>query len=76
LRALGVAASDRFHLLIDEGHRAFRAFGCYEGGPRHGLFLIDRDGVIRAKYTGDTPFDNNGEAIRKVRQLAAAGRNS
>jgi peroxiredoxin len=54
-QTLGVSASDRFTLLVDDGHRAFRAFGCYEDGPRHGLFLIDRAGVIRAKYTGDTP---------------------
>jgi FtsP/CotA-like multicopper oxidase with cupredoxin domain/peroxiredoxin len=73
-QALGVSDSDRFHLLVDEDHRAFRDFGCYDGGPRHGLFLIDRDGVIRAKYSGEAPFGDNREAVRQLRQLDSSGR--
>jgi len=70
LRALGVLPSDRFHLLVDEGHRAFRNFGCYEEGPKHGLFLIDGEGVVRALYVGDTPFDDTREAVRRLNNLA------
>jgi FtsP/CotA-like multicopper oxidase with cupredoxin domain/peroxiredoxin len=30
LKVLGVVSSDRFRLLVDEKHKAFRAFGCYK----------------------------------------------
>jgi FtsP/CotA-like multicopper oxidase with cupredoxin domain/peroxiredoxin len=73
LKALGVSASDRFHLLVDEGHRAFRDFGCYGGGPKHGLFLIDGGGVVRARYVGETPFGDTREAVRRVNTLTPAG---
>jgi FtsP/CotA-like multicopper oxidase with cupredoxin domain/peroxiredoxin len=69
LAALGVSASDKFQLLVDESHQAFRDFGCYEGGPLHGLFLIDGDGVIRASYTGESPFGDTREAVRQARAL-------
>jgi len=71
LRTLGVSPTDKFHLLVDEGLRAFRDFGCYDDGPLHGLFLIDRDGVIRARYTGESPFGDTREAVRQARALAA-----
>jgi peroxiredoxin len=32
LDSLGITDRDRFHLLVDEGQRAFRAFGCYNDG--------------------------------------------
>lgn len=71
LARLGVSASDadRFLLLVDQGRRAFRDFGCDEGGPRHGLFLIDGRGVIRASYTGELPFGDTREAVRRLRAL-------
>jgi peroxiredoxin len=69
LALLGVQAPDRFHLLVDEDHRAFRDFGCYDGGPLHGLFLIDRQGVIRARYAGELPYDDVREVVRRVRSL-------
>jgi FtsP/CotA-like multicopper oxidase with cupredoxin domain/peroxiredoxin len=73
-RALGVSPSDKFHLLIDDGHRAFRDFGCYDSGPRHGLFVIDREGVIRARYVGETPFEDSKGVVEVVRQLSRLGR--
>ncbi len=73
-RALGLSTSDNFHLLVDDGHRAFRDFGVYDTGPRHGLFLIGRDGVIRASYVGDTPFDDSRIVVERVRQLSSLKR--
>jgi peroxiredoxin len=73
LKALGVGGADTFQLLVDESHRAFRDFGCFDGQPQHGLFLIDRDGVIRARHVGESPFDDTKEVIRRVRETAAMG---
>jgi peroxiredoxin len=72
LQALGVEAADRFHLLVDPDHRAFRDFGCYAGGPRHGLFVIDREGLVRARYVGASPYNDNAEVIRRVKALGGA----
>jgi hypothetical protein len=73
LKLLGVIDGDRFHLLVDQDHRAFRDFGCYAGGPRHGLFLIDRGGTLRAGYSGEDPFENTREVVLRVRQLVTGG---
>jgi len=69
LEMLGVNATDRFHLLVDENHQAFRAWGCFDKGPRHGLFLIDADCIIRASYTGEAPFGDTQSAVRAAREL-------
>ena len=74
MKALGVTDSDRFHLLVDEPHRAFRDFGCFANGPQHGLFLIDGAGVIRSSYVGETPFGDTEQVIERIRQLASSGR--
>jgi peroxiredoxin len=71
MKALEVSEGDRFHLLVDPSHCAFRDFGCYADGPQHGLFLFDRNGTIRASYTGESPLDNSREVVRRLRQLAA-----
>src|SRR6516162_2787602 len=47
MEMLGVTKSDRFHLLVDDTHRSFRDYGCFNSKPMHGLFLIDGEGVIR-----------------------------
>jgi FtsP/CotA-like multicopper oxidase with cupredoxin domain/peroxiredoxin len=70
VKALGAGAPGRFHLLVDEECRAFRSFGCYNAGPLHGLFLIDRGGVIRASYTGATPFSDVQAVAERVKSLA------
>jgi peroxiredoxin len=72
LRILGVTGSDRFHLLVDEGHRAFRAFDCFDGGPLHGLFLIDPKGTLRAGYTGASPYGDTREVVRLARALPSS----
>jgi peroxiredoxin len=69
LRTLGVRPGDAFCLLVDEAHRAFRDFGCYDKEPLHGLFMLDRDGVIRARYTGEVPFNDPAAAIRLARRM-------
>lgn len=73
LTTLGVRAPSRFHLLVDEECRAFRRFGCYNKGPLHGLFLIDRAGVIRASYTGETPFSDVQAVAERVSSLEDSG---
>jgi FtsP/CotA-like multicopper oxidase with cupredoxin domain/peroxiredoxin len=70
VKALGGAAG--FHLLVDEECQAFRAFGCYAENPLHGLFLIDRAGVIRARYTGETPFSDVQAVAERLKSLAGA----
>jgi FtsP/CotA-like multicopper oxidase with cupredoxin domain/peroxiredoxin len=74
VRALGVTASDRFHLLVDEEHRAFRDFGCFDQTPQHGLFVIEKAGVIRFRYIGETPFDNAGQVVEDLRGLTPLSR--
>jgi hypothetical protein len=58
-----------FHLLIDESWFAFRSFGCFDEHPQHGLFVIDSSGILRARYVGETPFDNPREVCARIRQL-------
>src|SRR5262249_51806972 len=74
VKTLEVCAPGRFHLLVDEECRAFRSFGCYNEGPLHGLCLIDRAGVIRASYTGETPFSDVQAVAERIRSLADEGR--
>jgi hypothetical protein len=72
LQFLGAGGADKFHLLFDESHRAFRDDGCYDRRPQHGLFLIDGNGVIRARNVGDLPFSDTAEAIRRIRGSVSA----
>ena len=51
---------------------AFHSFGCYDGGPQHGLFVIDGAGTVRARYVGDVPFADPQEVCERVRRLPAA----
>jgi FtsP/CotA-like multicopper oxidase with cupredoxin domain/peroxiredoxin len=72
-KQLGVRAGDRFHLLIDTEHRAFRAFGCDRDGPEHGLFVVDPAGVLRAGYTGPAPFADLPAVFRCFQALSTTG---
>jgi FtsP/CotA-like multicopper oxidase with cupredoxin domain/peroxiredoxin len=74
LRMLGVSGRARFHLLVDERHRAFRGFGCFDEEPLHGLFLIDQAGRIRSRYVGEAPFGDLQEVIKQLRDLSALGK--
>ena len=73
VESLEVPAGLAFHLLVDEDHRVFRRFGCYDDGPQHGLFVIDEAGTIRARYVGDVPFADAPAVCARVRQLLAGG---
>ena len=73
METLGAVAADRFHLLVDEDCLAFRAFGCFDNRPMHGLFLIDSAGVVRASYTGDRPFDDLQAVAEQVNALVETG---
>jgi FtsP/CotA-like multicopper oxidase with cupredoxin domain/peroxiredoxin len=69
LGTLGASGQPEFCLLVDEEHRVFRDYGCYDGGPQHGLFLIDGAGVIRLRYTGETPFAQTREVLDQIRGI-------
>jgi peroxiredoxin len=45
-----------FELLSDESLEVFRRYGVHDGQPRHGVFLIDRDGIVRWQHVSDEPF--------------------
>lgn len=76
LTELGVTDGDRFQLLVDKDHRAFRDFGCYRGSdPKHGLFLIDEHGVVRARYSGEMPYADVSDIVRRLQLLHAAAGN-
>jgi len=70
MKALGASGFERFHLLVDADHHAFRDFGCYANGPLHGIFLLDRDDLIRASYVGESPFNDTNEVINRIRTFA------
>jgi peroxiredoxin len=72
---LGITPKDHVQVLVDETLGAFRAFGCHDGRPLHGLFLIDRKGVIRAKYVGTSAFSDTREAVRNARLMGSANGN-
>jgi FtsP/CotA-like multicopper oxidase with cupredoxin domain/peroxiredoxin len=63
-------ADRKVTLLVDEKQEVFRSFKCYMNGPQHGLYVIDGEGVVRAGYSGATPFDNAREVARTVRSLS------
>jgi peroxiredoxin len=57
-------------LLVDATHRAFQDFGCYAAQqPLHGLFVIDRDGIIHARYVGPVAFDDPDAVVRALREI-------
>jgi peroxiredoxin len=71
LRSLGRVSLDGFYLLVDEARTAFHDFGCEAGNePKHGLFLLDSNGVIRSRYVGGSPFANAALVIEATRRLA------
>jgi peroxiredoxin len=71
LEALDVPSGVAFQLVVDPEREAFRSFGSYAERPLHGLFIVDRAGLIRAKYVGATPFADVDEVCQRLRQLAA-----
>ena len=75
LKYLGVTETDGFHLLIDEKHASFSAFGCGSGPEtRHGLFLVDGNGMVQSRYMGETPFGDSGEVFDRIRLIAGVAK--
>jgi peroxiredoxin len=74
LSILGVNASDRFHLLVDERKTTFRAYSCLTTEPQHGLFIIDEAGLIRWSYVGETPFTDTKLVVERLRGLDTLSR--
>lgn len=71
VESLNVPKGLDFLLVADESLLGFRSFDCYDEGPSHGLFVIDKAGTIRARYVGQVPFDHPRSVISFVRGLAA-----
>jgi FtsP/CotA-like multicopper oxidase with cupredoxin domain/peroxiredoxin len=70
LKDLDVTESDRFQLLVDADHKAFREWDCMGGNdPKHGLFLIDPQGVIRAQYTGESAFRITKDSFDRIKTI-------
>jgi peroxiredoxin len=69
----GLGGGMPFSLLVDERLQAFKDFGCFDGSPQHGLFLIDRNGTIRSQYVGDAPFADMKVLAERLRRLSRAG---
>jgi FtsP/CotA-like multicopper oxidase with cupredoxin domain/peroxiredoxin len=60
--------SDHLHLFADTRRQAFQGFGCTENSEiRHGAFVIDAVGVIRAGYVGATPYSNPADLVGAVK---------
>jgi FtsP/CotA-like multicopper oxidase with cupredoxin domain/peroxiredoxin len=71
LEILGVKESDRFRLLVDEKTASFSDYGCGTGSDaRHGLFLVDRNGRVRSRYIGETPYGDSEEVFDRVQLIA------
>ena len=45
-----------FLILSDEDQTAFRAYGCFDGHPLHGVFAIDGDATVKWHAVGEEPF--------------------
>ncbi|MEX1316730.1 MAG: peroxiredoxin [Synechococcaceae cyanobacterium] len=86
-RVVGVSADDpdshasfcseeglAFPLLSDPGGLVSRRYGSWIApfSQRH-TFLIDPDGLIRARWTGVRPSGHSGEVLAELRRLQAQG---
>lgn len=59
----------RVQWLVDDGADAFRRYGCYATAPLHGLVIVDGNGNIRARYIGDSPFNDVGAVASEIRAI-------
>ena len=58
-----------FPLLSDMTHKIAKAYGCYideVGVALRGLYLIDREGVIRHTVVNDLPYGRNVEDVIRM----------
>jgi len=73
LKALEIGSSDPVRVYISTpDHQIFRDFGCFENNePRHGLYLIDPQGTVRAGFAGSHPFSDVPRIARETSNLIA-----
>jgi peroxiredoxin len=73
----------RVPLLSDTDHATALAYGVWkalpgaesdDGVPRHGTFIVDRDGIVRWAYVGDSPFRDTRVLLRELSLLDASKR--
>jgi FtsP/CotA-like multicopper oxidase with cupredoxin domain/peroxiredoxin len=60
-----------FPILADGDHHIFKRYGCYEGRPMHGVFIIDRLGQIRWQTISEAPFADVDRIVELVARLPA-----
>jgi FtsP/CotA-like multicopper oxidase with cupredoxin domain/peroxiredoxin len=58
-----------FPLVADPEKTAFRAYGCYAGGPLHGVFLIDAASTVRWQVISKTPYRDFERIYREATLL-------
>ena len=73
LKRFAAARKITFRLLSDEGSAIIKSYGIHhkKGLPHPGTFLIDKQGIVRAKLFRDGYRDRhaNEELIAAARQL-------
>jgi peroxiredoxin len=58
-----------FLLLADGSLGAFKAFGCWNGEPQHGTFVLDRAHRVAWQQSGEKPFMNLDEVLKVCARL-------
>jgi FtsP/CotA-like multicopper oxidase with cupredoxin domain/peroxiredoxin len=66
---------DSLQLLSDELLGTFRSYGSHDGRALHGVFLIDRDGVIRWRHVGDEPLLEIDSILKQFDELEPMAKN-
>jgi FtsP/CotA-like multicopper oxidase with cupredoxin domain/peroxiredoxin len=56
-------------LLADGSLRSFKAFGCWNGEPLHGTFVLDRAHRVVWQHSGEQPFMNLDEILKQCARL-------
>jgi len=61
-----------FTIVSNNDLRLFKAYRCFddfEQRPLHGTFLVDKDGLLRWKQSGDEPFDDAAFLLHEAERL-------
>ena len=58
-----------FLFLADEDHIVFKRYGCFEGRPMHGVFLINNSGQVRWEKITETPVLDVDQIVTLSRRL-------
>jgi FtsP/CotA-like multicopper oxidase with cupredoxin domain/peroxiredoxin len=57
-----------FVFLSDGDLAAFKAYGCFDGGPTHGVFVLDAAGEVRWQNTGPKPYTDVDRLLKEVQR--------